>query len=71
MDLKQVRTYREALMAFKKEYWTALMEECGHSIPAVVAISQMNRSWVYRILKELNIKVNEVNRGSWQNFVEG
>lgn len=63
--------YRTALREFRVKYWTALMEECGHSVLAVARRAKTNRTHAYRALAALGIpfeKDRRANRGNWGNL---
>ena len=54
-----ISSYREAKSAFDKDYFTNLMKDAGNNINDVSSISGMNRTYIYKKLKEIGIEIRE------------
>ena len=62
--------YTEAMIEFKRAYFLALMQECNNNITKVAQLAGVNRTSVYKYLKQCSIGVRTAHRGNehWQQL---
>lgn len=65
--------YRDARTAFDREYFAALLEECGYNVHAAAKASGLNRTHIYKRLALLDLMhllanrpTNYGRKGKWE-----
>jgi DNA-binding NtrC family response regulator len=62
-------TYREAVLAFQREYWEKLLAQYGGSVPQAARKAGVCRTGAYNLIRRLDIPVRRWgrygNKGRW------